>query len=115
WGAISAALSTVDNPVSRRRLLYWFAGAHLLFGLMFLVQWLAIFEHVLTQWAAWTPLVAGVVFLYLAMTASGLEGPVRRAHVLLGPADRTPGRSVMVDARFTDAATLRSQYEDQIR
>jgi signal transduction histidine kinase len=113
-GALAVALATVDDPISRRRLLYWFAAAHFLFGALFLIQWAAIFELVLTPWAAWTPFLAGVVLLYLAVTAPSLDAPMRRTHILLGPAERTPGRIVMVDTRL-DAATLRSQYEEQIR
>lgn len=88
-GVCAAGLSTIANAVSRARALYALAVAHVVFGAMFLLQWVAILERVLPASVGLTPIVAGLVLFYIAVTNQEDSG---------GPA---------ID-------TLRSQYEEQI-
>jgi signal transduction histidine kinase len=107
----------MDEPLARRRALYAFAFAHLVAGAMCLVQWVAVLDAVISVsvWTVWAPFIVGAVLLYLAITAPSLAAPLRKTHVLLGPADRTAGRGFVVDTRLDAVGTLRSQYEQQIR
>jgi signal transduction histidine kinase len=117
-GITAAGLGRIDDPVSRRRALYWFASAHLFFGMIFLIQWHAVFSVVAPRPVlGWTPLVIGIVLLYLAATcahAPRLSRPFR------GLFDNTPGPVLMPGPVLVERArpgmdTLRSQYEQQIR
>jgi signal transduction histidine kinase len=117
-GISAAGLGRIDDPVSRRRALYWFASAHLFFGMVFLIQWHAVFP-VVAPWLVlgWTPLIVGIVLLYLAATcahAPRLSRPFR------GLFDNTPGPALMAGPVLVERArlgmdALRSQYEQQIR
>src|SRR5215471_14848278 len=40
-GVVAVGLSRIEHPVSRRRALLWFAVAHLVFGVLFYLQWIA--------------------------------------------------------------------------
>jgi signal transduction histidine kinase len=114
FGVSAAGFSHIEDPVSRRRALYWFASAHLLFGAMFFVQWHAILSIVLPSRAlGWTPLVVGIVLLYLAATC--VHAP--RFYRPFGQRfDHTPGLVIVERARpGIGLDTLRSQYEQQIR
>jgi signal transduction histidine kinase len=114
-GMVAIGFSRVEDPVSRRRGLYWFAWAHLLFGAMFFIQWHAISSIVLPSPAlGWTPLVVGLVLLYIAATcahAPRLNQPFR------GLFDGDAPSPVLIDRARPGMAmdTLRSQYEQQIR
>ena len=46
-GVCALGFAGVTDPISRRNGLAWFAGAHIVFGLLFLGQWIAIFSLVL--------------------------------------------------------------------
>jgi signal transduction histidine kinase len=115
FGLVAAGFGAVADPVSRRRALYWFALAHFVAGTLISVQWLAVFQNVVSAWVVWAPLIVGAVLLYVAATAPTLAAPLRRAYTLLGPADRDPGHHLVVDTRLEAIDTLRSQYEEQIR
>ena len=113
-GMSAIGFSRIEDPVSRRRALYWFASAHLLFGTMFFIQWHAILSIVLpSQALGWTPIIVGVVLLYLAATcthAPRLHRPFQGLFI------DTPGPVLVERARPSMAMdTLRSQYEQQIR
>jgi signal transduction histidine kinase len=88
-GACAAWLAGLTDPLSRVRALRAFAIAHLVFGGMFFIQWMAVLEAQISASVALAPIVPGVVLLYLAVTQQSDAG---------GPT---------VDA-------LRSQYEEQI-
>jgi signal transduction histidine kinase len=88
-GACAWALADVADPVSRVQALRALGLAHLVFGGMFFIQWLAILERVLPAVVGVGPIVAGSVLFYLAVTQQSDTG----------------GRSL---------ETLRSQYEEQI-
>lgn len=88
-GACAAGLAGLADPVSRVQALRAFAIAHLVFGGLFFMQWLAIFEDQVSASVAVAPVAAGVVLLYLALTQQ-------------------------TDAGGPTLDTLRSQYEEQI-
>ena len=88
-GACAAGLAGLTDPLSRVRALRAFAIAHLVFGGLFFLQWMAIFEEQVSASVVLAPIVAGVVLFYLAVTQQSDAG---------GPT---------LDA-------LRSQYEEQI-
>ena len=73
FGCCASALAVVGDPIDRRRGLIRFAVAHLVFGAMFLLQWVAILEYWLPPAAGFAPLIVGVVLLYLAVTAPGSD------------------------------------------
>lgn len=89
-GVAAAGLSTLPNPVSRARALYAFAIAHVVFGVLFLFQWIAILERILPASVGLTPIVAGLVLFYIAATNQS-------------------------DTGDPSLETLRSQYEEQIQ
>jgi signal transduction histidine kinase len=111
-------LRRIEDPIGRRRALFWFGSAHLVFGVMFFIQWHAVFA-IVAPWPilGWTPIVIGIVLLYLAATCAHsprLNRPFR------GLFENTPGPvlgPVLVDRPRPGIAldALRSQYEQQIR
>jgi signal transduction histidine kinase len=110
-GVCAAGFARIDHPIARRRTLMHFAIAHVVFGLLWLIQQSAIFAFppmvVFVGYlpsTGWAPLMVGAVLLYAAVTAPAAM-PMRRlaTHDLLSAADVE-----RVDA-------LRSQYEEQIR
>ena len=112
-GFTAVGLSRIENPLSRRRALYWFAVAHLSFGAMFFLQWYAIFDPVVPRVVAWTPLTAGVVLMFIALTCA--HAP-RFSKTFWFFSEPEPD-AVLVDRnRRSDAEiALRSQYEEHIR
>ena len=113
-GLVAAGLRRIEDPIGRRRALYWFASAHLAFGVMFFIQWHAVFS-VVAPWPVlgWTPIVIGIALLYVAATSLHAPRVHRPFRGLFG---NTPG-PVLVD-RARPGVTmdaLRSQYEQQIR
>jgi signal transduction histidine kinase len=113
-GLVAAGLRRIEDPIGRRRALYWFASAHLAFGVMFFIQWRAVFS-VVAPWPVlgWTPIVIGIVLLYVAVTC--VHSP-RVQRPFRGLFDNTPGPVLVDRARpGTTMDVLRSQYEQQIR
>jgi signal transduction histidine kinase len=102
-GICAAALARLTHPAEARHALTRFAVAHLAFGVMFYLQWHAILEPAIPPIVGWTPLVAGVVLLYVAQTAHAAT-PMRRLW--------TKG----LLAADSEAAIegMRSQYEEHI-
>src|SRR5690348_104900 len=114
FGICASGFARVEDPISRRRALTWFAAAHLVGGLLFFAQWAAIFSIVL-PWRAigWTPIVVGTVLLYVSLTASHSPRWHRPFRQLLGR--EAHGPLTFVTARYGSLNALRSQYEQQIR
>ncbi len=54
-GTIAAALAALEEPLSRRRALIGFAHAHILFGVLFLIQWLTVLTGTIPSMAGWAP------------------------------------------------------------
>src|SRR5712671_345292 len=69
-GIVATGLSHIESPASRQRALHWFARAHLTFGAMCFMQWFAIFDGVVPRVVAWTPLIAGIVLMFIAVTSA---------------------------------------------
>ena len=67
-GVCAAVLATIADPFSRGRALYAFASAHLVFGLLFFLQWMAILDRVVPPAVGLTPLAAGIALFYVALT-----------------------------------------------
>ena len=114
-GLSAAGFSRIEDPVSQRRALNWYAGAHLFAGGMFFIQWHAIYSIVLpSPILGWTPLIVGAVLLFISLTAA--HAP-RLPRPFRGPFGREPLRGPVLVARTSDMsiATLRSQYEQHIR
>ena len=109
-GFVAVGLSRIENPVSRRRALLWFAAAHLVFGSLFYLQWMAILVVAVPGVVAWTPLTIGIVLVFIAATA--VRTPRLRPFKSLfdsreyGPLLVERGRSMNI---------LRSQYEEHVR
>jgi signal transduction histidine kinase len=102
-GICASALAKNLNPDESRRGLRRFAVAHLVFGHVFFTAWLVGLQAVLPRWICASPLIVGAVLAFVAFTA-----PTSRIGRLL-----TSGRSAGAAAPST--ASLRSQYEEQIR
>ena len=113
-GMCAAGFARVEDPISRRRALTWFAAAHLLGGLMFFGQWHAILVVVL-PWPVigWTPIVVGIVLLYLSLTASHAPRWHRPFRQLIG--EGVNGPVTFVRTKHGSLNALRSQYEQHIR
>src|SRR5262245_6597317 len=113
FGFTAIGLSRIDDPVSRRRALYWFSIGHVVFGVVFLAVSGAMFDEFVPYAFRWTPLTIGIALLYVAVTcarAPRLPRPFR------GLADSAPG-PILIDRPRpgTNVDALRSQYEQQIR
>ena len=113
FGCCAAALAAVDDPVGRRRGLYRFAAAHLLFGVMFFMQWFALFSLAFPPLVGWAPLIVGSVLLYLAVTGPGRDVLPRRARHPSGSDHVAP--NVFRVRTKRSIQSLRSQYDEQIR
>jgi len=112
FGCCGVAFSLVDDPPGRQRALVGFALAHLVFGAMFLLQWQAILSYWLPPAVGIGPFIVGLVLFYLGITAAGSD--VTRWSPLF-PAETEWGlRGVMVRNKRS-LASLRSEYEEQIR
>jgi signal transduction histidine kinase len=114
FGMCAAGFARVEDPLSRGRALTWFAAAHLLGGLMFFGQWLAILSVVL-PWPiiGWTPIVVGIVLLYVSLTASHAPRWYRPFRPLIGV--DVHGPLTFVRTKHGSLNALRSQYEQHIR
>ncbi|HKE87942.1 MAG TPA: sensor histidine kinase [Vicinamibacterales bacterium] len=114
FGMCAAGFARVEDPLSRRRALTWFAAAHLVGGVMFFVQWQAILVAVL-PWPVigWTPIVVGIVLLYVSLTASHAPRWYRPFRQLIG--DDVQGPVTFVRTKHGSLNALRSQYEQNIR
>jgi signal transduction histidine kinase len=87
-GIVARGLAKIEDDVARQRMLVRFAVAHLVFAWPFQGVTSAIIGDAMPDWVPWAPLIVAGVLGYCALAA----------------------------ARFTaGAATLRSQYEEQIR
>lgn len=112
-GAIAAAMAAIEEPLGRRRALLGFAHAHILFGVLFVIQWITVLTGTIPSIAGWAPLTAGLVLLYLAITGPGADFRPRRHPALdLGAA---PTATRFAIRNKPGLAALRSQYEEQIR
>jgi signal transduction histidine kinase len=112
-GALAAALTAIEEPLGRRRALLGFAHAHILFGVLFLLQWIAALANTIPSTAGWAPLIVGLVLLYLAITGPGGDYRPRRAPLL--DTRGTPGATSFAVRSKPGLDTLRSQYEEDIR
>ena len=112
-GTIAAALAEIEEPLGRRRALLGFAHAHILFGVLFLIQWTTVLAGRIPSIAGWTPLSIGLVLLYLALTGPGGDFRPRRAPLFDGGDSR--GATRFAIRNKPGLAALRSQYEEQIR
>jgi signal transduction histidine kinase len=113
-GFTTIGLSRIDNPVSRRGALLWFATAHVVFGAIFLLAGGAIFDRFIPQTVLWTPLVIGIGLLYIGVTCA--HAP-RLHRPFQGLFDGNAPVPVLIDHARPGIAldALRSQYEQQIR
>ena len=113
-GLTAVGLSRIENPVSRRRALYWFAFGHLYLGAMFAIQSFAVFDAFVPPVLGWTPLAIAIVLLYVAATCARAPTFNRPFKGLFDSDDPSP---VLIDrarpGMTSDA--LQSQYEQQIR
>jgi signal transduction histidine kinase len=116
-GAIAAALAEIEEPLGRRRALLGFAHAHLLFGVLFLIQWSTVLTGTIPSLAGWAPLIVGLVLLYLAVTGPGGDFRPRRTPLpnVGNAAGDTPSARMFALRSKPGLAALRSQYEEQIR
>jgi signal transduction histidine kinase len=112
-GVCASGFARLIDPVSRRRGLTWFAAAHLVFGGLFLLQWIGIFVLVLPPVVGWFSLVIGAVLLYLALTGPG--GDFGRVAMTIQGEDGTVRHDRLVLRSKPSLDSLRSQYEEQIR
>jgi signal transduction histidine kinase len=113
-GSCAAGLAALTDPLGRHRALHTFALAHLVFGVLFLMQWVAILELMLPPVVGWGPLLAGVALMYAATTGSS-AAPIRRLLALAGSGDAGAPRGVLVDVKAATMDALRSQYEEHIQ
>ena len=110
FGCCAAAFAAIDDPVGRRRGLLGFGHAHVMLGAMLIAQSVTTIFTGLPALVAWSPLVIGIVLLYLAVTGPGAD--LRPALTPLRP-DGT--RPLFVVRNKPALAHLRSRYEEQIR
>lgn len=113
-GSCAAGLAGLAEPLARHRSLYAFALAHLVFGGLFIMQWVAIFEAILPLLVGWAPVLVGTVLLYVAITGPATR-PIRRSLALIGRGDADAPRSMLVDVESGAMDALRSQYEEHIQ
>ena len=113
FGCIAANGADIQDPLARRKALLGFANAHLLFGLMLLIQWMTTLSSTLPSVVGWGPLILGVVLLYLALTGPGAD--LQRALPAIQPDHTRPGSRMFAVHNKPGLAHLRSIYEQQIR
>jgi signal transduction histidine kinase len=113
-GVCAAGLAGLEDPVGRRRALYAFARAHLLFGAFFFGQWYAIFDVLLPPLVGWAPLLMGGVLLYVAVTGPSAARS-RRVFALADQHNPRAPAHVRVDVKSDAMDALRSQYEEHIQ
>jgi signal transduction histidine kinase len=115
FGFTAVGLARIEDPISRVRALKWFAIGHLVFGGIFFIQSYTVFDEVVPSVLGWTPLVIGIVLLYIALTCAHVP---RFSHPFRGLFDGGPVLGPVILDRpgyGTSMGTLRSQYEHQIR
>ena len=113
-GFSALGMSRIENPVSRRRALFWFAIAHLYFGVFFSAQSYAVFPAFIPQALWFVPMSVGVVLLFIALTCAHAPR-ISRPFRSLFDTERY-GPVVVERARESGAmAALRSQYDEHIR
>jgi signal transduction histidine kinase len=112
-GCCAAAFAAIDEPLARGRGLLGFAHAHILFGAMAIVQWVAVLSPAVPAFIGWAPLLVGLVLLYLAVTGPGADFT---SHLpALRPDPTQPGATVFAVRNKPAMGRLRSDYEQQIR
>ena len=112
-GLCAIGLAQAIEPVSRRRALTWFAGAHLLLGILFLLQWITVLETVIPAEVGWIGLILGAVLLYLAATGPGSD--FGRFTMAVRQDDGSVRRDVLILRSRHALEALHSEYEAQIR
>jgi signal transduction histidine kinase len=113
FGCCASAFAVVDDPLGRRRVLIRFAVAHIVFGVMFFIQWQTILSFSLPPAVGLGPFIVGLVLLYLGITAAGSDMG-RLSRLLPAEAGAHP-RSFAIHNKRAPLSRLRSQYEEQIR
>ena len=111
-GTCGAALAKIDDPIGRRRALMGFAHAHVMLGVMLLIQALTAWPSTIGTLAAWSALIAGLVLLYLGITGPGADFTPALPPLVTDPQGRSRG---FVVRNKRGLARLRSEYEEQIR
>ncbi|HEU0140278.1 MAG TPA: sensor histidine kinase [Bryobacteraceae bacterium] len=101
-GFCAAGFAAIDQPLARRRGLFWFATAHAVVWLVVLTQQIAIWDSGLAEKVTQLLLCPVLIFYYLWATPTG-ESAYR---ILIG---------LFEGNRQSSAEQLRSQYERQIR
>lgn len=112
-GCGAAALAAIDEPLARGRGLLGFAHAHILFGAMVILQWVAVLSPTVPAFVGWAPLLVGLVLLYLAITGPGAD--LTPALPALQPDPTRAGATLFALRNKSATGHLRSAYEDQIR
>jgi signal transduction histidine kinase len=103
-GCCALVFASITAPHERRRALYGFAAAHVVFGVLLLTQWLTVFEPILPLVLGWAPLIVAFVLWNLALTGPTTSFPDPRGGLI----------TLFTDWRRHHDA-VRSEYEDQIR
>ena len=112
-GVCALGFARIEDPAGRRRALYRFAIAHLLFGWIFFSVTHAILGSVMPSVISWVPLLMGILLLYLALTAPATPFALFPRFPAL---EGGPYRYVVIDRPGRGANTaLRSQYAEHIR
>jgi signal transduction histidine kinase len=112
-GCCAAAFAKIEEPLANRRALLGFAHAHILFGVMVVLQWVAVLSPTVPALVGWGPLLAGFVLLYLAITGPGAD--FTPGVPPLQPDGTRPGATVFAVRNKPAIGRLRSEYEQQIR
>jgi signal transduction histidine kinase len=112
-GCCAAAFAAIDDPYSRARGLLGFAHAHILFGAMLMVQWVAVLSPTVPAIVGWAPLLAGIVLLYLAVTGPGGDFTSALRPLIADPT--LAGATSFALRNKPGLDRLRSEYEQQIK
>lgn len=112
-GCCAAAFAAIDEPLARGRGLLGFAHAHILFGAMVILQWVAVLSPTVPPLVGWAPLLAGLVLLYLAVTGPGADFTPALPALPVDVA--SPGVTRFALRNKPALGRLRSAYEQQIR
>lgn len=113
FGCCAATFAAIDDPVARRQGLIGFAWAHILGGVMLLLEWFAVLSITYPAYVGWTPLIVGLVLLYLGVTGPGRDHmPALRT---IQPDGARPEPRGFALRNKPAIAHLRSRYEQQIR
>ena len=103
-------MSLIENPVSRRRALRWFAIGHVYLGSVFASQSYSVFPRFIPR-AFWDlPLIVGIVLLFIALTSAHAPR-VARSFWFFSEPEQGPVPVIRDRAR----RAVDSQYEDHIR